>query len=109
MDEREYRQKIQDVFDRVQDAFENVDPDIAECDQSQGAMTISLADGSRCILSAQPSVRQLWMAVASRGVAFHFNYDAGQASWIDDKGRGIEAVSYLKTYLKDATGLELKL
>jgi CyaY protein len=76
-------------------------------DQQQGALSIVFADGSRCILSAQPSVRQLWMAVASRGIAFHFNHDG--AAWIDDKGRGIEALSYLKTFVKEQSGVILSL
>jgi iron donor protein CyaY len=104
MQETEYRKLIQDAFDRIEMAFDAVDPDIAECEQSLGALTIKFSDGSRCVLSSQPSVRQLWMAVASRGLAFHFNYDSASQEWIDDKGRNIELISYLKSYLKETTG-----
>lgn len=106
LQENEYRQRIQEVFDRIQRAFADVDPDVAECEESFGSLTIRLSDGSRCILSAQPSVRQLWLAVASKGVAFHFNYMPESASWVDDKGRDIELLSYLQEYLKDFTGLD---
>jgi len=107
MTEVEYRKLIQGTFGVIEAAFENVDPDIAECDVSQGAMTIRLADGSKCILSAQPSVRQLWMAVAAKGTAYHFNYESSSGKWMDDKGRSIEALSFLRTYLREATGVDL--
>src|SRR5437870_3516955 len=97
--EIDYRKQVQATLDHIQQAFSDVDPDTAECDIQHGALTIQLSDGSRCILSAQPSVRQLWMAVASRGVAFHFNFDHPGKRWIDDKGKGIELLAYLKTYL----------
>ena len=107
LDEAEYRRLIQGTLDRIEDAFENVDPDLAECEQQFGALTIKLKNGARCILSAQPSVRQLWMAVASRGAAFHFNYDPLKSEWRDDKGLGIEVTAYLRTYLQETVGLRL--
>jgi iron donor protein CyaY len=71
-------------------------------------LTITFGDRSRCILSAQPSVRQLWLALASEGTAYHFEFDRGSAAWRDDKGRDIELHSFLKQYLKKKTGLEFK-
>ena len=109
MDEKAYRALIQQLFDRIQLAFDDVDPDVAECEVQFGALTIRLASGARCILSAQPSVRQLWMALASRGIAHHFNWDAGASRWIDDKGQGLEVVAFLKEYLKADAGLQLPL
>jgi CyaY protein len=107
--EADYRKKIQETLDRIEAAFEGVDPDLAECEQSHGALTIQFADGSRCILSAQPSVRQLWLALASQGRAYHFNFDPAKGQWIDDKGQGIELLSFLRGYLRDSVGLDLSL
>jgi iron donor protein CyaY len=107
--EADYRRKIQETLDRIERAFEEVDPDLAECEQAHGAMTIRFADGSRCILSAQPSVRQLWLALAARGTAYHFDYDHERQEWRDDKGRDIELRSFLKSYLREQTGQELEL
>lgn len=104
MDESHYRKQVQATLDRVEKAFDDVDPDLAECSQSLGALTIQFPKGARCILSVQPSVRQLWLAVAARGTAFHFNWDASANAWKDDKGKGIELLSYLSTYLKEETG-----
>ena len=105
--EAEYRRRIQESLDAVERAFEDVDPDVAECEQAFGALTIRLADGTRCILSAQPSVRQLWLALAARGTAYHFNWDAGRGEWRDDKGRDIELRAFLRQYLRETTKLEL--
>lgn len=107
--ETEYRKRIEDLVHRVERAFESVDPDIAECDVAMGALTLTFSDRSRCILSAQPSVRQLWLALASLGTAFHFNYDEATQTWMDDKAKGIEIVSFLENYLREKTSLEIKI
>ena len=101
MTEAEFRKKIHDTLARVEKAFEEVDPDVAECEQSQGSLTITFTDQSRCILSAQPSVRQLWLALASRGTAYHFNWDEKESNWKDDKGLGIELFKFLTGYLNE--------
>lgn len=102
MTEIQFRRIMQTTLDAIEKEFENVDPDIAECEQSLGSMTITFADRSRCILSAQPSVRQLWLALAAKGTAHHFNWDG--AKWIDDKGKGIELLSFLESYFRELTG-----
>jgi iron donor protein CyaY len=107
--EAEYRKRIKEVFDHIERAFEGIDPDAAECEQAMGAMTITLADRSKCILSAQPSVSQLWLALASKGTAYHFNYVESSGKWIDDKGRNIELLSFLREYLKETAGIEVRI
>lgn len=107
--EAEYRKRIQTVLSRIEKAFTDVDPDVAECEQFLGSLTITLADGSRCILSSQPSVQQLWLALAARGTAYHFNFDSTQQVWMDDKGQNIEVLSFLTSYLQETTGLRIEL
>jgi CyaY protein len=109
MNEQEYRQKVHATLERIEQAFTDVDPDLAECEQSLGSLTITSADRSRLILSTQPSVRQMWLALAAQGIAHHFNYDAGKQHWIDDKGKGIELLSFLKDYFKKSAGIDLSL
>jgi CyaY protein len=104
LSEADFRRIMQTTLDRIERAFADVDPDLAECDQSLGSMTIVFTDRTRCIISAQPSVRQLWLALASRGTAYHFNWDAGQSRWMDDKGRGIELFQFLQTFFGEITG-----
>jgi iron donor protein CyaY len=107
--ESEYRARVQLIFESIEKVFEKIDPDLAECEQSQGAMTLSFADASRCILSAQPSVRQIWLALAARGTAYHFNFNETSRTWNDDKGRGIELLQCLEGVLREQTGKNIVL
>jgi CyaY protein len=107
--ELDYRNQIQKVLQRIETALADVDPDKVECEQAMGAMTLTFSDQSRCILSAQPSVQQLWVAMAARGTAYHFNFQDGSGTWVDDRGRGIEVVQLVKEYIKEFTGLEIQI
>ncbi len=107
-DEADYRSVMKETLDRVEKAFDGVDPDVAECSVQFGALTVLFPSGARCILSSQPSVAQLWMAIAAKGVAYHFDYDHTKRVWMDDKGEGIEAISYLERVIAEVTGLKVK-
>jgi CyaY protein len=108
-EESDYRRKVQETLVQLEKAFADVDPDVAECELNFGVLTIILANGSRFILSQQPSVRQVWLALAAQGEAHHFNYDAAKDQWFDDKGKGIELISFVKKYFKDFCKLDLQL
>ena len=105
--EANFRKELQATFDQVEAAFEQVDPDLVECDQAFGSLTLRTADGARVILSAQPSVRQLWLALAAKGTAHHFDYDHAGKRWMDDKGKGIELLTFLKAHFLDVAGVRL--
>jgi len=109
MSESEFRALAGKVYTRIDEAFEAVDPDDAECEISQGALTIMLPDGAKWILSQQPPVRQLWLAVASLGRAYHFDYDAAREAWIDDKAPERELLSHLTELLRDNAHISLSL
>lgn len=109
LSEGDFRKRIQEAYDRIEAALHDVDPDVAECEQAMGSMTISFADRSRCILSAQPSVRQLWLALAALGTAHHFNFDPEGGLWWDDKGRNIELLSFLQDFLAGKTGQAIRI
>ena len=107
--EAQYRKRVEQVFSRVEKALRDVDPDLVECELAQGTLTLTFANGSRCILSTQPSVEQIWLALASRGMAYHFSYVPDSDQWWDDKGKGVEVMSFLQQYLKEMTGLSVAL
>lgn len=107
--EKEYRALVDQAFKTIERAFDNIDPDLAEFEHAQGSVTILFADGTKVILSTQPSVRQVWLAAAARGVAFHFDYDPQNTCWRDDKGKGVELLAYVKTLVRESAGVELKL
>lgn len=109
MDEKEYRKQVEKVYRKLEDAFDTVDPDLVELENSQGALTLLFADKTKCILSTQPAVRQLWVALASKGVALHFNYDPQKDSWFDDKGKNVELFAFVKQAVKDSAGVQLQI
>ena len=105
--EAEYRKCVQETFSVIASQFEEVDPDQAECDLAFGVLTISFPNRTKIILSAQPSVRQLWVAMAAKGTAVHFNYDHERKQWIDDKGRGVELMGLMNQVLQESAGIQL--
>lgn len=107
MEEKEYRAKVQEIFQKLEKAFDTVDPDLAELVNSQGALSVTYSNGSKLILSQQPTVRQIWVAAASRGIAHHFNYDQKLSKWLDDKSRGIEIIDFVKSITKEICGIEI--
>lgn len=109
MTEQAFRHLAEDVYKRIEAAFDDVDPDVVECEIAQGALTLTLPGGARWLLSQQPPVRQLWLAVASKGRAWHFDYDPQSGQWRDDKGEGVELLSYLQGLLAEVAGVQVTL
>lgn len=105
MDEKTYRKLLDDTLDRVDRAFDAVDPDLAESNPTQGALTITMRGGQRLILSPQPSPRQLWIAFKDQ--AWHFDWDATRRCWLDDRGRNIEALALVSDLTRQAAGVDL--
>jgi CyaY protein len=105
LDERTYRRLLDDTFHRIDAAFEDVDPDVAESVLSQGTLTIQFANGRRCILSPQAPVRQLWVAFKDR--AWHLDLDPDTGRWTDDRGEGLELYRLIADVVKQAAGLDV--
>jgi CyaY protein len=105
LDESTYRRLLDDTFHRIDAAFEDVDPDVAESVLSQGTLTIQFADGRRCILSPQAPVRQLWVAFKDR--AWHLDLDPATGRWTDDRGEGLELYRLIADVVKQAAGLDV--
>ncbi len=72
--------------------------DVAEAEYAQGTLAI-LAGGKKIILSLQPPVQQIWLAVAAQGVAVHFSWNIDKQQWFDDKERGLELLFFLEQVL----------
>jgi CyaY protein len=103
MDEKTYRNLVDDTLKHIDAAFEPIDPDLAECSISQGALTVLFADGLRAIVSPQPPVRQMWLAFRDRG--YHFDWDG--ARWIDDKNKGRDLYATLREITREKTGQDV--
>jgi CyaY protein len=107
LDEKQYRHLLDETFARIDRAFENVDPDLAESNLSQGALTVTMQGGQRLILSPQPSPRQLWVAFRDR--AWHFDWNEASNRWLDDRGQGVEVLALVAQMTLEAAGVKLDL
>jgi CyaY protein len=106
MDEKRYRQLLDDAYARVDKAFEDVDPDVVEVSVSQGALTVTFFERQRLMLTPQPSPRQLWVAFRDR--AWHFNWDEATSRWMDDRGEGVELYSLIETTTKQVADVTVR-
>jgi CyaY protein len=102
MEEKVYRQIVDQVFHQIDAAFESADPDAAECTVSQGTLTILYQGKLRFILSPQTPVRQIWAAFKDQ--AWHFDRDPQTGRWLDDRGRGIELFGLVESTTREAAG-----
>ena len=106
LDEKTYRHLLDDTFARVDRAFEDVDPDLAEVSLSQGTLTITFLEKQRLMVTPQPSPRQLWAAFRDR--AWHFDWDDMRLAWLDDRGQGVELLSLIEQTTRDVAKVEIR-
>ncbi len=108
LDDKDYRKKVSEAYARVAKAFDAVDPDQAEVEQSQGALTILARQGKvKIILSPQPPVKQIWLASASQGIAAHFSWNFEKSQWLDDKGKGLELFAFVSDCVSKTAGVNV--
>jgi iron donor protein CyaY len=103
MEEKLYRQLVDDTFRRIDAAFENVDPDLAESTFSQGTLTIVFREQQELILSPQAPTRQIWAAFRDR--AWHFGLRSQADGWVDDRDQGIELFALIEDLARTAAGV----
>ena len=106
IDEKTYRDLLDQTYARIDAAFEDVDPDLAEVSLAMGTLTINFGN-LRMMLTPQPSPRQLWIAFRDR--AWHFDYDTTKARWLDDRGQGIEVSELIETTTHQVAGVAIKI
>jgi iron donor protein CyaY len=105
MDEKTYRQLLDQTFARIDAAFEDVDPDLAEVSLSQGTLTITYPGNQRMMLTPQPAPRQLWAAFRDR--AWHFDYHPEKSAWLDDRGQQIEVCHLIEETTHQTAGVKI--
>lgn len=105
MDESTYQKLADEAFRVIDDAFEDVDPDIVDCEIAGDVVTLAIRGGGKCIVNTQRPTRQIWLAASAR--AWHFSWDAARKCWVDDKGRGDELYATIARVVKQATGADV--
>jgi CyaY protein len=103
LDEKRYRQLLDDTYARIDRSFDDADPDAAEVTAGQGTLTITFLGKQRLMLTPQPSPRQLWVAFRDR--AWHFDWDDARRTWLDDRGEGVDLFALLEETARDAAGV----
>jgi iron donor protein CyaY len=101
MSEIEFRKKNKELFQKIEIAFDKIDPDWVEVNVSQGSMVLVLEKKVKIIVSLQVPVRQIWLALAHRGEAHHFDWDPSTKTWVDDKTGKLKFPDYLEQSIKD--------
>ncbi|CAA0126297.1 Iron-sulfur cluster assembly protein CyaY [Halioglobus japonicus] len=82
MTESEFNELIEQTFDALEMALDEVDADI-DYETSGGVLTVIFENTTRLVFSRQPPTRQLWLAARSGG--FHFAYDEEAGDWRDTR------------------------
>jgi len=88
MEEKLYRQLVDDAFRRIDAAFENVDPDLAESTFSQGTLTIVFREKQPLILSAPGADAPDLGRVPRSRLAFRPACEGD--GWVDDRAQGLD-------------------
>lgn len=105
MNETEYRQRVDDAMRRIDAAFEEVDPDLAESDYGQGSLVVTFYQKLKLIVSPQTPLRQIWVAFRDR--AWHLDLTDGR--WLDDRGEGVELFALVASIVREQAGVALPL
>jgi iron donor protein CyaY len=107
MEEKQYRQLVDDAFRRIDAAFEKVDPDLAESTFSQGTLTIVFRETHQLILSPQTPTRQIWVAFRDR--AWRFGLRPAGDGWVDDRGAGIDLYDLIADLTRTSAGVTVEI
>ncbi len=105
MQESAYLALAETAFRAIGDALDDVDPDLVDCESAGDVVTMTFADGRKCVVNTQRPTQQIWLAANARG--WHFSWDDSTRSWLDDKGHGDELFATVARIVRDATGVEV--
>jgi len=106
MNESAYYQRVDELLSRLDAAFENVDPDLAESEYAQGTLIITFEQAHKLIVSPQTPLRQIWAAFRDR--AWHFTLDEARGRWVDNRGSNAEIVALVTDLAREHAGVEIR-
>ena len=106
MDEPTYQQLADAAFRAIGDAFEDVDPEVVDCEQAGDVVTLTLRGGKRCIVNTQRPTRQIWLAANAQ--AWHFSLGRGEEGVARRQGDAPgDLFATIARIVKDATGADV--
>ncbi len=80
MTEKEFNEKADAVFERIEQVLDDCDADI-DYDSDGTVLEIEFADGSKLIVNRHVPNREIWLAARSGG--FHYAYSEGR--WLSQR------------------------
>jgi len=105
MTESEY-QKLADVaLKKLETMLDDVDADDVDVERAGDVITLTFKGGKKCVVNTQRPTRQIWLAANAR--AWHFDWDAAQSKWVDDKGQGDELFGRVAAIVKENAGISV--
>lgn len=105
-DESTYLTRAKAVFTRIEAAFDDVDPDVIDCERSSGdVVALQFAGGPKCVINTQRPTRQIWVACGAE--AWHFTWNEPASAWLDPKRNDAELFSTLQQIVQANSPLEI--
>lgn len=95
-----FRERVAVLLNAWQKEFEDWDPDLLECELVLGSCVFTLLGHLKCIVSVQAAVSQVWVAIASHGLAYHFFYDESSQQWREVRQPHLELQAVLRGFFK---------
>jgi len=81
MDPQTFQKLADACLTRVEEALEEIDPDILDFNKASGLLQLEFADGTKYILNRQSGNHQMWLAAGVR--AYHFDWHPETEEWRD--------------------------
>lgn len=104
MDDTTYLQLADKAFRRIEDGLSDVDAEAVDIERAGDVLSLSFANGKKCIINTQRPTRQLWLAAQARG--WHFSYDAEAGRWSDDRN-GDELYATLRRVIAEQATVDV--
>jgi iron-sulfur cluster assembly protein CyaY len=105
MDSQTFIKLADACLSRVEEALEDIDPDVLDFNSADGLLQLEFADGTKFILNRQSGNHQMWLAAGVR--AWHFDWTPASEEWLDARD-GKELFARLSQVVSEKLGQELR-
>lgn len=105
MDESRYQKLADTALGTIERLLEDVDAEVVDVERAGDVVTLTFANGKKCVVNTQRPTRQIWLAANAR--AWHFSFDDSAGKWVDDKGQGVELIAQVAAIVKEQANVDL--
>ncbi len=104
VDQKIFEQLADKCLESTADWLEEFDPDELDFSTTDGVVVLEFSDGVRFVLNRQAGSSQMWFAARAR--AWHYDWDAENERWLDDRD-GHELFSNVRRTVTEKLGREV--